>query len=111
MNPITASTTVDYSYLTRGVYVDQTRALDESVPKEQLLVMCSEDLRREPSRVLQEVLQFLELPAWEPQAQNNYGQAEYPKMDAAVRARLIEYFQPHNRRLHDFLGRDFGWDR
>jgi hypothetical protein len=100
-----------YSYLTRGVYVDQLTHWMNLFPKERLLVLCSEDLRRDPSRVLQEVLQFLDLPAWEPQAQNNYGQAEYPKMGAAVRARLIEYFQPHNRRLHEFLGRDFGWDR
>jgi hypothetical protein len=32
-------------------------------------------------------------------------------MDPALRQRLIEYFRPHNARLYDYLGVDFGWDR
>lgn len=101
----------DHAYLARGVYVDQLTYWMGLFPKEQLLILRSEDLRMDPSGVLKDVLQFLELPVWEPNAYNNYGQAEYPKMDADVKARLIEYFKPHNRRLYEFLGRDFGWDR
>jgi hypothetical protein len=78
--------------------------------REQLLVLCSEDLRRNPSGVLKTVLEFLELPAWQPRVENSYGQAEYPKMDSRMRSRLLEYFRPHNQRLYEFLGRDFGWD-
>jgi hypothetical protein len=100
-----------YSYLARGVYVDQLKHWMTMFPKEQLLILRSEDLRVDPSGVLKQVLKFLDLPAWEPKVQNNYGQAEYPKMDSGVRARLLEYFQPHNQRLYEFAGRNFGWDR
>jgi len=35
-----------------------------------------------------------------------------PPMDPALRARLIEYFRPHNLRLAELLGRDLSaWDR
>jgi hypothetical protein len=30
-------------------------------------------------------------------------------MDPATRRRLENYFEPHNKRLYDFLGVDFGW--
>ena len=30
-------------------------------------------------------------------------------MTPAVRERLQEYFEPHNRRLYELLGTDFGW--
>jgi hypothetical protein len=30
-------------------------------------------------------------------------------MDPATRRRLEEYFEPHNRRLYEYLGVDFGW--
>lgn len=30
-------------------------------------------------------------------------------MDPATRLRLEEYFEPHNRRLYEYLGVDFGW--
>jgi sulfotransferase family protein len=100
----------DYSYLSRGVYVDQLAHWMNLFPQEQMLILRSEDLRVNPSGVVGDVLKFLKLPAWQPEAPNNYGQAEYPKMDARIRSRLIEYFKPHNRRLYEFLGRDFGWD-
>jgi hypothetical protein len=31
------------------------------------------------------------------------------KMDPETRRRLEEYVEPHNRCLHDYLGRDLGW--
>ncbi len=35
-----------------------------------------------------------------------------PPMDPAVRARLVEYYRPHNARLAELLGRDLpDWDR
>lgn len=100
-----------YSYLARGIYVDQLAHWLKLFPKEQLLILRSEDLRADPCGVLKGVLKFLELPDWEPKVENNYGQAEYPKMDPRMRKRLAEYFKPHNKRLYEFLGRDFGWER
>jgi hypothetical protein len=32
-------------------------------------------------------------------------------MNPATRKRLIEYFEPHNARLYEYLGVDFGWDK
>jgi hypothetical protein len=35
-----------------------------------------------------------------------------PPMDPGVRARLVEYYRPHNARLAEMLGRDLpDWDR
>jgi len=31
-------------------------------------------------------------------------------MKPETRRRLQEFYAPHNRRLYDLLGRDFGWD-
>jgi hypothetical protein len=99
----------DHSYLARGIYVDQLAYWMTLFPREQMLILRSEDLRVNPSGVLKEVLNFLELPGWEPKNHNNYGEASYPKMEPQIRKRLNEYFKPHNRRLNEFLGRDFGW--
>ena len=33
-----------------------------------------------------------------------------PKMDPATRKYLVEYFEPFNARLYEFLGRDLEWD-
>jgi hypothetical protein len=104
----------DSEYLSRGVYIDQLLRWMEFFPREQLLVLKSEDFFENPRETLEDVLEFLDLPEWEPEASEleggkrnagRYGE----EMDPATRRRLEEYFEPHNQRLYDFLGTDFGW--
>ena len=101
----------NYSYLSRGIYVDQLRNWTTYFPKEQILILKSEHLHSEPSTIFQHLLEFLDLPSWELKKYNKLHHVPYPKMDAATRTRLIEYFRPHNQRLYELLGVDFGWDR
>jgi hypothetical protein len=105
------------SYLSRGVYVDQLQCWSRFFDREQLLVLKSEDFFAHPVETLKVVLDFLGLPEWEPEASNyriKYSRKKFSgnylqRMDPATRRRLEEYFEPHNRRLYDFLGKDLGW--
>ena len=104
------------SYLTRGIYVEQLRAWMELFGRQQFLILKSEDFYADPAGTFKQVLAFLQLPETEPVL--NKGEYEQfntntysSKMDPALRQRLIEYFRPHNARLYDYLGVDFGWDR
>ena len=71
-------------------------------------------LLEDPAGTLKPVLSFLELPQWEPDPskivpkRRNKGQYK-EGMAPATRERLEEYFEPHNRRLYDYLGVDLGW--
>ena len=102
------------SYLSRGIYVDQLRAWMRLFPREQFLILKSEDFYADPAATLQEVLAFLQLPRIalpaQKQGYKQYNNNTYNKMDPALRQRLLEYFQPHNARLYQLLGTDFGWD-
>jgi hypothetical protein len=101
-------------YLSRSVYIDQLLRWSEFFDRDQLLILKSEDFFENPRDTLQPVLEFLGLPGWEPAVEElesgkrNEGGYER-EMDPATRRRLEEYFEPHNRRLYDFLGTDFGW--
>jgi len=33
----------------------------------------------------------------------------YPKMAPDLRRKLLEYFEPYNQKLYDYLDRDFCW--
>ncbi|MBI3910658.1 MAG: sulfotransferase domain-containing protein [Armatimonadetes bacterium] len=103
-----------FSYLSRGVYADQIEAWQDLFPREQILMLKSEDLYRDPSATLHRVLAFLrlpDLPGWQPEGYRQYNRHAYPEMEGATRKRLAEYFAPHNRRLYELLGADFGWER
>lgn len=100
-----------YSYLSRGIYVDQIRNWRDHFPEEQLLILRSEDLFADPASVLSQTLDFLGLPPLEREEYSKDNKGSYLGMDPAIRGRLAEYFKPHNERLYKYLDRDFGWDR
>jgi hypothetical protein len=98
-----------FGYLARGVYVDPLTRWRERFPAERLLVLRSEDLYRDPRETLFQVNRFLGLPEWEPGHFKPYNQKPYSEIDPKTRQKLLDYFEPHNRRLYQYLGRDFGW--
>ena len=100
-------------FLLRSVYVDHLRRWSEFFSQEQMLVLKSEDFFEHPVGTLKVVHNFLELPDWKPKVwelryKRNKGQYKQ-KIDPALRRHLQEYFEPHNKRLYDYLGADFGW--
>jgi hypothetical protein len=97
----------------RGIYVDHLLRWRRFFSAEQMLVLKSEDLFERPQDTLKRTLEFLDLPGWEPEAsafrsERNKGGYEQ-KIDPTIRRRLEDYFEPHNRRLYEYLGVDFGW--
>lgn len=105
-----------YSYLARGVYVDQLKHWLNFFPREHLLMLKSEELYEEPAAIFKQTLVFLDVPVLIPESLQKgfkrYNKSEdtmASEMDPAVRERLVAYFEPHNARLYEFVGRDFGW--
>ena len=110
-----------FSYLTRGMYIDQLQNWMRYFPREQLLILRSEDLYSNPQEVVKKTLQFLGVKSSDlnkeyrnyrrPSKKGYRKKVAPPKIDPAMRERLIEYFKPHNARLYDFLGIDLDWDK
>src|SRR5215208_2982640 len=102
-----------YSYVSRGIYVDQLLRWFEFFSKEQMLILKSEDFFERPVETLKVVLTFLDLPDWQPEApdlqQRRHTGAYRQKMDPSTRQRLEAYFEPYNQRLYECLDVDFGW--
>jgi hypothetical protein len=99
-----------FSYLSRGIYVDQLKTWLQFFAPEQMLILRSEDFYRQPAEILGRVLDFLRLPGWEPRNYKRHNPGRYPRMDTETRRRLAEYFKPYNRELYNLLGTDFEWD-
>jgi hypothetical protein len=98
-----------FGYLFRGIYVDRLKLWHEYFPPERLLVLRSEDLYEDPPAVLDQVIDFLGLPSWKLTEFKAYNQKPYQPIRPETRRRLAEHFAPHNERLYEYLGRDFGW--
>jgi len=100
----------DFSYLARGIYAEQLERWFELFPREQILVLKSEELFEDPHAIVDAASEFLGVPPRRNPRPRPYNAARYPNLDAETRAFLSEYYREHNRRLYELLGRDFGWN-
>lgn len=98
-----------YSYLARGVYIDQIQNWLQSFPLEQILIIKSEDLFSNPQRVYSQVLHFLELPDWKLNNFEIVNYGRYQDMATETEIKLRQYFYPYNQELYRHLGKNFGW--
>jgi hypothetical protein len=99
------------SYVARGLYAEQLERWLAFFPREQLLVLRSEDLFANPEAVFAETVAFLGLPPVELEDYPHRNPGGYENLPAETREWLEDYFREPNRRLYELLGRDFGWDR
>jgi len=97
------------SYLTRGIYVDQLKRWFKYFPREQFLILKSEDLYSNPSNTYQQVLDFLELSKYELNSFKAHRMREYSPIRPQTREKLTKYFQPYNEQLYELLNRNFDW--
>lgn len=100
-----------YSYLARGEYAEQLERWFNTFPREQFLVLSSEEFFTNPGAVYSRALKFLDLPEYAPceYSRVNSG-GSYGGMATVLREQLRQHFAAPNQRLYDLLRQDFGWD-
>jgi len=101
-----------YAYLEHGIYVDKLKRWMSVFPKEQFLIIQSEEFSKDPSKVYNETLQHLELPEWKLKEYKRYKKLDYKdkNIDPQLRKKLEGFFKPHNEKLFEFLGKRFDWE-
>ena len=99
-----------HSYVERGLYAEQLQTWFGLFPRDRFLIERSEDFFEDPALVFKRVLDFLNLPGFDPPRYETFNAFAEGTMAPAIRRQLIETFRPHNERLYDLLGRDFGWE-
>jgi len=107
---------IDYyhhSYLDRGIYVTKLKHWMSIFPKEQFLIIQSDEFFKDTSIIYNKVLKFLNLPKWDLDEYKPIGVTKYKKqtMEPSTRKQLVEFFSPYNQQLYEFLGEKFDWDK
>ena len=101
-----------HSYRSRGRYVEQLRRWWAEYPRDQLLVLRSEDMFAEPRAVYDQLVRFLGLdPDADRRAFAARNQVSYDAMLPETREDLRRSYEGPNRELEQELGREMGWQR
>jgi len=99
-------------YISGGIYTDRIKRFFEIFPKDQILILKSEDLYDDPKSTYKKTLEFLNLSKYEMQNFKKFNYYEdQPDMDKSIRQKLIEFYKPHNEKLYKLLDRNFNWDK
>jgi hypothetical protein len=98
-----------HAYKARGRYAEQLERWLAVFPREQLLIVPSEDLGAEPAQTYARVAEFLGAPPHRLDSFPRVFERQYEPMRPETRERLAAEFDEPNRRLYELLGRDLGW--
>jgi hypothetical protein len=99
----------DHTYVARGMYADQLERWLAVLPREQLLVVITDELGERPAETYASILAFLGAAPHELADYPRVFDREYQPMRAVTRAMLAERFAEPNRRLEALLGRELPW--
>ena len=105
------ATKVENSKLARGFYVEQLLPWFELFPKNQILIISSEELASNTKNVMSEIFKFLNLPDYKIPNIEKVNVSKYSKMNPDTRKILIDFFKPYNEQLFKFLDRKFDWNK
>jgi hypothetical protein len=99
----------NYTYAARGRYAEQLERWFAAFPRDQLLILLSDELAADTAGTYRRVLDFLGVAARGLDSYPRIFEREYGEMDPTTRARLQEEFAEPNRRLSQLLGRELPW--
>ena len=99
----------DHSYVLRGRYAEQLERWFAVFPREQLLIVTTEELARDTPGTVARVLEHIGADPFEADAYPRVFERAYAPMADATRQRLDAVFAEPNRRLAELVGRDPGW--
>jgi hypothetical protein len=99
----------NHTYVARGRYAEQLERWFAVFPREQLLVLFSDDLLRQPADTYARVLDFLGADPYELSSYPRIFSREYDEMSPATRSHLQDVFAGPNAQLAKLLGRELPW--
>ncbi|WP_293150911.1 MULTISPECIES: sulfotransferase [unclassified Microcoleus] len=99
----------DCHYIYKSLYACSLKQWMNLFPKEQFLILQSEEFYANPAATLSQVFNFLDLPDYQLRDYKQYNGGNYQPANDVVCQRLREYFQQHNQELAEYVQRDFEW--
>lgn len=102
---------VHSSYLRNSIYKPFLEVLYENFHSDQVLILNASDFFKNPIDHAKIVYAFLGLPGnYTPVEIKEHNPSPPMEFPADLRQELVEFFQPYNESLYEFLKCDFGWN-
>jgi tetratricopeptide (TPR) repeat protein len=94
----------------QSLYVYKLKRWMELFPKNNFLILQSEVFFNNPQTTMKQVFDFLGLSEFQDSKYHKCNVGYYPPIEIELRQKLIDFFYPHNRKLEEYLEREFNWN-
>lgn len=99
-----------WRFLNQSIYAPHVERWLATFPRDDILFLKSEDLYRNAQEIARQMFLFLQLPIPPKLELKRLNTGNYEsEMVCQTRSMLAQYFDKHNRRLYQLLGRDMAW--
>ena len=92
-----------------GLYIYFLKQWMSIFPKEQFLILQTEDLATAPVSLMEKVFKFLELPNYEISQSPKKNSGSYRQISDEILGKLSDFYRPHNQMLEEYIGTKFDW--
>lgn len=102
---------IHHSYKSRGRYSEQLERYFKFFPRQQVLILTSEEFFHDQNKILRQMTDFAGIDssfAVKDSRPRNVAKNK-EQVSAEVYEYLNNYFQPHNQTLYELLGKQFPW--
>ena len=97
------------NYIKKGLYAMQLKAWFNIFPRENILVLSTEDFKKNDNLIYKEIFRFLDIPEIEIKNKEHMQKGEYSSMTQTSRKKLGDFYQKHNNELYELIGKKFDW--
>jgi len=97
-------------YIKKSLYALQLKSWFDIFPKENILVLSTEEFRENEENIYRKIFEFLDIPEIQIKNKMHMEKGEYSPMNEKTRQRLREFFKKHNMELFKLIGNKFDWD-
>ncbi|MDH3765155.1 MAG: sulfotransferase domain-containing protein, partial [Nitrosopumilus sp.] len=93
----------------RSIYVNNLKRWFEIFPRNQILIIKSEDFKSNKAEILKKTFEFLNISSYDLSDLKNKNVARYSSINSDTKKMLEDFFKPYNEKLYDLLNINFDW--
>ena len=98
------------SYLAKGIYEKQIKIWFKLFSKEQIHIVSTEEMEKEPEKTLQKIFKFLKIPEHVIKNPQKQKAAKYEKMNDETRRKLLDFYEQPNEKFFKIIQKRFDWE-
>ena len=98
-------------YLKKGFYALQLKSWFKIFPREQILVLSTEEFQEDQNLIYKKIFDFLNIPNMKIKSTEKMEKGNYISMKHDTRNLLLDYFRQYNHELFEFINSEFDWKK